>query len=65
MLRLTRERRAFVADKVGDTANLAVGALVFGQAVGQRGFSAPIAVAGFVIWLVVMLSAYLVKGDQQ
>ncbi len=49
MLRLTRHQRAMVAEKLLDTANIAIGGLVFGQLVAGPPFS--IRVAGFGIWL--------------
>jgi hypothetical protein len=39
MLRLTKTRRAILAEKFGDLGNLAVAALVFGQAVADDRFS--------------------------
>jgi len=38
------------AEKFGDLANLAVAALVFGQALGQDTFSFGVGLAGFGIW---------------
>ena len=39
MLRLNRAQRAVLVDKVPDVANLAIGALSFGQFLGERPFS--------------------------
>jgi hypothetical protein len=47
MLRLNPEQRRLVADKALDAANLAAGALVFGQALSEREFSVLMAVVGF------------------
>ena len=44
--------RASFADKVPDVANIAAGALVFGQFIGGQHYSLPVAVFGAVIWLV-------------
>ena len=41
MLRLTRQRRQILAEKFGDLANLALAALVFGQAVETVDFRQP------------------------
>ena len=46
MLRLTKRRRKFLAEKFGDLGNLAVAALVFGQAMSSGASSWQVAVAG-------------------
>jgi hypothetical protein len=51
MLRLRRVGRALVADKLSDAANLAAGAMVFGQFLGDRPFSPGLMVVGAAIWL--------------
>ena len=61
MLRLTKQRRAILAEKFGDLANLAVGALVFGQAVGQDTFSLG-AAAGVAVWAVFTGLTYALVG---
>lgn len=48
-LKLKRGQRAMFADKLPDTANLAIGALVFGQLLGTE-FSARVAVLGLAVW---------------
>jgi len=40
MLRLKRGQRRVLVEKVPDAANVAAGALVFGQALSDRGFAA-------------------------
>ena len=65
MLRLTGERREFLAEKFGDLANLAVAALVFGQAVGQGTFSPGVGLAGIAMWLALMAFAFLLKGGSR
>ena len=52
MLRLTRHQRVMVAEKLLDTANIAIGGLVFGQFVADRTFSPWLAATGLAIWLV-------------
>ncbi len=49
-------------DKLPDLANLAVAATVFGQFVGGQAFSAPVAIAGVVPWVVLMFGAYVLGG---
>lgn len=41
-------------DKVPDIANVAAGALLFGQFLGERPFSPATALFGVVIWLVLI-----------
>jgi hypothetical protein len=62
MLRLTKPKREFLAEKFGDLANLAVAALVFGQAVGQEAFSVGVAAAGMAIWSVFTGFSLALKG---
>lgn len=65
MLRLTKERRDILAEKLGDLANLAVAALVFGQAIGQDAFSVGTATAGMAIWLLLTLFTLILKGQRR
>jgi hypothetical protein len=53
MLRWDQRQRAMFADKLPDVANLALGALVFGQFLGQQ-FSLLAAVTGLVLWVGLM-----------
>jgi hypothetical protein len=53
MLRWTRSQRAMFADKLPDAANLALGALVFGQFLGAD-FSPLLAAAGGIVWVFFM-----------
>ena len=48
MLKLDREQRALLAEKIGDAANLIFGALVVGQALSGRPFSVLGAITGIV-----------------
>jgi hypothetical protein len=54
MLRLNASQRSLLADKLGDVANLAAGALVLGQFVGGVPSSVPLAGAGIAAWLVLI-----------
>ncbi|MBI4888391.1 MAG: hypothetical protein HY824_14950 [Acidobacteria bacterium] len=65
MVRLTERRRAILAEKFGDLANYAVAALVFGQAVGQEGFSFGLGLAGFATWLLFVGATFFLAGDDQ
>lgn len=52
------------ADKLPDTANLALGAPVFGQFLGQ-GFSPVVAVVGIMLWVFFMgLAAAFAGGGK-
>ncbi len=52
MLRLSTPQRALLADKLCDVANVAAGALVFGQFLAQGGVSLIQMAAGIALWLV-------------
>lgn len=62
MVRLTERRRAILAEKFGDLANLAIAALVFGQALGQDTFSLAVGLAGIVIWGGLMALVFALTG---
>ena len=62
MLVFTRAQRALVGEQLADAANLAVGALVFGQALTDR-FSVLLAVIGLGLWACLLIcGAMLVRG---
>jgi hypothetical protein len=61
MLKLNREQRALLADKLSDLANLAAGALVFGQFLADRRFSPIIAVFGVVGWILSFVFVLILK----
>jgi hypothetical protein len=65
MVGFTQGRRSHLADKFGDAANLAAAALVFGQAVSQQAFSIPLALAGFLIWLMFMVVSFFLRGESR
>ena len=65
MLRLTDRRRAILAEKFGDLANLALAALVFGQALGQGSFSSGVGVMGMAIWTVCITATFLLSGGRR
>jgi hypothetical protein len=50
MLESSPEQRHVLVDKVPDVANIAVGALVFGQVLGEQRFSFVVAVLGASTW---------------
>lgn len=63
MVGLTREQRRMLIDKLPDAANLALGALVFGQFLGDRPFSAAVAVLGVVTWAAFLGGAFILGGE--
>lgn len=65
MLRLTKRRRAILAEKFGDLANLAVAALVLGQALGEDALSLGVGLAGAAIWSVCMAATFFLAGESQ
>ena len=54
MLLLNDAQRALLVDKVPDVANLAAGALFFGQFLGDRPFSLTMALWGLGVWIALM-----------
>jgi hypothetical protein len=64
MLRLKAAQRAVLTDKFPDFANVAVAALVFGQAFSDRAFSAQLALLGVGMWGVFMTLAIVVAGQE-
>ena len=51
MLALSHEQRALLAETVRDIANIAAGAMVFGQFLGAQMFSLWTAVSGATLWI--------------
>jgi hypothetical protein len=65
MLVLTRGRRALLSEKLSDAANLAAGAMIFGQFLGEIAFSPVLAIFGFGIWLVMIgCAVVLLPGSE-
>ena len=56
MLRLKRTQREMLADKLPDTANLALGALGFGQFLAAS-FSIALLLLGMALWTLLMAAA--------
>ena len=52
MLRSTRRRRALLAEKVTDVANLITAAMVIGYAIGESDVSWPAVIAAIALWAV-------------
>jgi hypothetical protein len=66
MLRLNKTQRGILIDKVPALANVAAGAMLFGQFLSQRSFSLFVAVGGIVLWFFLTGCAMaLAKGKHQ
>jgi len=65
MVGLTTEQRRMLIDKLPDAANLALGALVFGQFLQDRLFSRQLAAAGVAVWLGLLAWALLLGRESQ
>jgi hypothetical protein len=66
MLRLDRNQRRVLADKLPDAANAAVAALVFGQLVAGHPVSMAVAVSGTLLWVWLLACALiLTEGEER
>lgn len=63
MLRLSREQRALLAETVRDIANIAAGAMVFGQFLATQSFSWWTALAGGAVWVALVSWAIRLAGE--
>jgi hypothetical protein len=62
MLRLKRAQRAMLVDKLPDTANLALGALTFGQFLASS-LSLIVLAMGAALWVLLMGFATYLASD--
>ena len=62
MLRFSEQQRAVLADKIGDAANLAAGALVFSQFLNGQEFSLAALGLGGGLWLLLVAFSVKVAG---
>lgn len=62
MLELHRNQRDILADRLPDAANVAAGALVFGQFLGERDFSPLLTACGLALWVFFVASAVAPAG---
>ena len=63
MLGLNGAQREVLVDKFPDFANVAVAALLFGQALSDYAFSARLALLGVAIWMTFMMLAVVVAAE--
>lgn len=64
MLRFTKRRRELLAGALPDTANVALGALVFGQLLSDQPYSLALAVAGIVIWFALIVVMLIIAEER-
>jgi len=62
VIRFNQDHRRLYADKIVDLANIAVGALVFGQILSERGFSFRLTLIGLTLFISGYLMSYLFLG---
>jgi hypothetical protein len=65
MLRLKSGQRTFLAEKLGDLANVAAGALIFGQVLSGGRFSPVLAVIGGIVWIMTTGFALILGGGEE
>ncbi|MDE3154749.1 MAG: hypothetical protein KGN76_06580 [Acidobacteriota bacterium] len=61
---MKQPQRTVLVTALPDTANVAAGALIFGQALSKDGYSIALSVLGVLTWLALMAFA-LVLADQE
>ena len=57
MLELNREQRRLIAEKLLDVANIAAGAMIFGQFLSGQSFSSGVAIGGMALWGILLAAA--------
>ena len=65
MVRLNREQRMLLAETLRDIANIAAGAMVFGQFIGSQTLSYSIAAFGMGVWVALATFAMVLAGGAQ
>lgn len=58
MLRLKRAQLSVLVETLRDAANVAAGALIFGQALSERAYSPTLAVVGICTWIALVAFAF-------
>lgn len=62
MIELNAKRRALIADKLFDVANVGVGGMVFGQFLSEQPFSVVLALTGVAIWVTLFVVSVAIEG---
>ncbi len=66
MLRLKLGQRRVLVERFPELANFAVGSLLFGQLLSDRGFSLGLAVSGLAVWLVLFgVTFFLIREEER
>jgi len=65
MIELNAKQRAPVADKLFDAANVAAGAMVFGQFLSDDPFSTTVAILGLGIWITFVVASVALEGRRR
>ena len=65
MVRLNRQQRMLLAETLRDIANIAAGAMVFGQFIGSQTLSYSIAAFGMGVWVALVTFAMVLAGGAQ
>ncbi len=65
MLELNNRQRTVLIDKLPDAANIAVGALFFGQFLSGTGFSFARAIVGLVLWAALVGWSVLLAREEE
>jgi len=65
MVRLNREQRMLLVETLRDIANIAAGAMVFGQFIGSQTLSYSIAAFGMGVWVALVTFAMVLAGGTQ
>ncbi len=63
MLRLNARRRALVANKVADIANLITAAVVIGFVIGGPAASGPLVLGAIAVWLALLVFAVWIEEE--
>jgi hypothetical protein len=64
MVRLSRSQRTLLAETLRDIANLAAGAMVFGQFPADAMFSTGVALGGVAVWIVLVVTAVRYASEE-
>ena len=62
MVELGPRQRALFAETLRDVANIAAGAMVFGQFLGERPLSPRVALLGLTVWAALVIFATSIIG---
>lgn len=65
MLKLKQSQLTVLIETARDAANVAVGALVFGQALSGRGYSSTLATVGICTWAGLVIFAFALAGMKE